>query len=94
LELPFYKCLFSLEPGFLQRMERNFVSASAVAIICGKVSLNLEVIDIDSKYDHNGTLTKDFFTLVEDNLPDIGNKLVISNLKSANKKFGLKSNDF
>lgn len=63
-------------------VERNFVSASAVAIICGKVSGNMEVIDIDCKYDHNGTLTENFFSLLEDNLPAICDKLVIAKTKN------------
>lgn len=59
-------------------VNRNFKDAKAIAIICGKVSESLEVIDIDCKYDKSGTLAKNLFEMFKDSLPDVMNKLVIA----------------
>lgn len=52
--------------------------AKGIAIICGKVSGNLEVIDIDLKYDLSG----DLFQRLKDLAPDIFAKLTIASTVS------------
>lgn len=56
-----------------------------VAIIAGKVSGNIEVIDVDCKYDLTGSLMKDFCALLKEHLPELFSKLVIA--KTVNKGF-------
>ena len=76
-----------------------------IAIVCGAVSGNLEVIDVDTKHDTTGSLWIEFRGLIEDNLPDVYNKLVIAQTRSGgyhiyyrcsviegNKKLAVKSN--
>ena len=46
--------------------ERAFVGAQGIAIIAGKVSGCLEVVDIDTKEDRKGTLAQDFAALVNE----------------------------
>ena len=53
-----------------------------IAIICGAVSGGLEVVDIDTKHDTTGSLWDELKVLIEDNLPDIYNKLVIAQTQS------------
>ena len=58
----------------------NLFSGSNIkglAIICGSISGNLEVIDVDCKYDITGLLFEDLTSTIEDNLPGILSKLVI-----------------
>lgn len=56
--------------------------AEGLAIICGKISKGLEVIDIDLKYDLSGTLWEDLRNLIEDNLPGLSDRLVIAESRS------------
>lgn len=63
--------------GFFSRAE-----VGGLAIICGAISGNLEVIDVDTKYDITGSLWDNLKTLIQDNLPEISNKLVIAQTKS------------
>lgn len=58
------------------------VNIKGLGIICGAVSGNLEVIDVDTKHDTTGTLWVELKTLIEDNLPDVYNSLVIAQTKS------------
>ncbi len=58
---------------------------TGLAIISGKVSGNIEVIDVDCKYDLTGSLMEDFCVLVKEHLPDLFPKLVIA--KTVNKGF-------
>ena len=60
----------------------SFSSVDGLGIVCGAVSGNLEVIDVDLKYDKSGTLGKEFKQLIHDNLPDIFNKIVVSSTKN------------
>lgn len=53
-----------------------------IAIICGAISGGLEVVDIDTKHDTTGSLWDELKVLIEDNLPDIYNKLVIAQTTS------------
>lgn len=56
----------------------NQSAVSGVAIICGKVSGNLEVLDIDCKNDKKGTLWQEFWQAVEDIMPGLMQKTVIT----------------
>jgi replicative DNA helicase len=60
----------------------SLFNSPGLGIICGAVSGNLEVIDVDIKYDTTGSLWEDLRGLIEDNLPDIYNSLVIAQTKS------------
>jgi hypothetical protein len=51
--------------------------AYGIGVVCGKVSGNLEVIDIDNKYDITGKLVTDYFQLISDNNPELFDKLHI-----------------
>ncbi len=58
---------------------------AGVAIIAGKVSGNVEVLDVDCKYDLTGSLMEDFSALVKEHVPELFPKLVIA--KTVNKGF-------
>ena len=60
----------------------NGPNVKGLAIICGAISGNLEVIDVDTKYDTTGTLWGELRVLIEDNLPELYSKLVIAQTKS------------
>ncbi|GAA0561752.1 bifunctional DNA primase/polymerase [Chitinophaga japonensis] len=53
-----------------------------MAIVCGAVSGNLEVIDVDSKYDVTGSLFEDFMQVIIDNDQKLAESLVIVKTKS------------
>lgn len=52
----------------------HYKNGGYVGIICGKVSGNLELIDVDEKNDPNHTITTEFFSLIPEELLD---KLII-----------------
>lgn len=53
----------------LEDVARLFSTAPGIAVIAGKVSKGLEVIDVDTKNDLTGSLGAEFLQLLEDNLP-------------------------
>ena len=57
-------------------------NVKGLAIICGAISGGLEVIDVDTKHDTTGSLWGELSTLIEDNLPELYNRLVIAQTKS------------
>lgn len=63
-----------------QELEAMFADSrvKGIATICGKVSGNLEVIDIDCKYDLTGTLFENFMQLVVDADEELAKKLVVA----------------
>lgn len=61
------------------------IQTEKIGIIAGKVSGNLEVIDIDCKYDLTNSLMEDFCSLVKEHLPEIFPRLVIAS--TINKGF-------
>ena len=65
-------------------VERNFAgkNVQGLGIVCGAVSGNLEVIDVDTKYDLTGTLWEEFKELIEGTLPDVWETLVVAETKS------------
>lgn len=56
---------------------------AGLAIICGKISGNLEAIDVDCKYDLTGTLFDDIMQRIIDELPDLAPRLVIAKTVNA-----------
>jgi replicative DNA helicase len=53
----------------LEEAAQVFSQAQGIAVIAGKVSKGLEVIDIDTKNDLTGSLGQELLQLLEDNLP-------------------------
>lgn len=79
--------LSTWDPYKIKRMTeeeaQRVFNSWGIAIICGAVSGNLEVIDIDCKYDLSGSLWEDYKRLLEDNLsPEVFNSLIIAQTKS------------
>ncbi len=60
----------------------NFTS---IGLVCGFVSGNIEVIDIDCKYDITGNLYRDYCKIIADNDPNLLGKLLIQ--ETANKGY-------
>jgi hypothetical protein len=56
--------------------------AVALAVVCGKASGNLEVIDIDTKYDLTGSLFEDYMQAIRDNKEDLHERLLIIKTRS------------
>ncbi len=56
----------------------NGSKVKGLGVICGAVSDNLEVVDVDCKYDLTGTLWTEFRALIEEHLPEISDKLVVA----------------
>ena len=54
---------------------------AGIATICGEVSGNMEVIDVDCKYDLTGNLFEEFMQAIIDTDAEIAKKLVISKTK-------------
>lgn len=52
-------------------LQFNHPKCTGLAIICGAVSGNLEVIDVDTKYDLTGKLWEDYCELIKDILPKL-----------------------
>ena len=65
-----------------EEIDRLFTGAVGIGIVCGKVSGDLEVIDVDTKHDTTGTLWEEFSSLLEDNLPETYKELIIAQTKS------------
>jgi hypothetical protein len=56
--------------------------AKTISVVCGKSSKNLEVIDIDTKYDLTGNLFKDYLQDITDNDSELANSLLIIRTRS------------
>ncbi len=70
-------------------LEQHFTSARAkgVAVICGQVSGNLEVIDIDTKYDITGELYREYTSAIAEHDTALLDKLLIVQTKSGGYHF-------
>ena len=62
----------------------HYINGGSVGIICGSVSGNLEVIDIDTKNDPTNTIHREFGKLIPEN---IQNKLLVSTTPSGGFHF-------
>lgn len=73
----------------IEELEEQFKSDKAVGLglICGKISGNLEVIDIDTKYDLVGTLYENFCSEIISASQKLFDKLMIVETKSGGKHF-------
>jgi replicative DNA helicase len=60
----------------------NGANVKGLGIICGAISGDLEVIDVDTKYDLTGSLWDELTALLKDHLADVYNRLVIAQTKS------------
>jgi hypothetical protein len=56
--------------------------AKTLSVVCGKASKNLEVIDIDTKYDVTGKLFENYLQDIRDNDADLADSLLIIQTKS------------
>jgi hypothetical protein len=56
--------------------------AKTLSVVCGKSSGNLEVIDIDTKYDLTGNLFNNYLQDITDNDPDLAKNLLIIQTRS------------
>jgi hypothetical protein len=65
----------------------NFANAYGVGIVCGAISGNIEVIDIDTKYDLTGTLFQDYKELIASVSKDLLRKLVVQRTVSGGYHF-------
>jgi replicative DNA helicase len=81
--------LSTWKPYQSQRIKEEEVEAlfsganvKGLAIICGAISGGLEVIDVDTKHDTTGSLWAELKSLIEDNLPELYNRLVIAKTRS------------
>lgn len=67
-----------------KEVESVFTGASikGLGIVCGAISGNLEVIDVDCKNDSTGSLWEELSSVIEGNLPDLYQRLVIAQTKN------------
>lgn len=66
----------------IQQPDNRFNDCYGIGVVCGKVSIGLECIDIDCKYDLTGTMYQDYVSKIDKSLID---KLVIQG--TANKGY-------
>ena len=56
----------------------TLTGARGIAVIAGRVSGNLEVIDVDCKYDLTGNLWRDFYTRIKEHAAELVRRFVIA----------------
>lgn len=59
------------------KREYDFSNAKAVGLVCGRISGNVQAIDLDLKYDLTGKLLEEYVSIIKSIDPDIIPKLVI-----------------
>lgn len=67
--------------------KHNLSTCEGVGLVCGKLSGNLEVIDVDCKYDLTGKLFETFKQKIHKANPNILSKLVVQKTKSGGYHF-------
>lgn len=65
----------------------NNAKAKGLAVICGQVSGNLEVIDIDTKYDLTGELYREYTSAIAEHNTSLLDRLLIVQTKSGGYHF-------
>lgn len=70
----------------------NFKNAEGYGIVCGKVSGNIECIDIDVKYDLTGELFEKYKNIIHENAPELLKKLVVQKTPTGGYHFIYKCN--
>lgn len=71
----------------VSRREYDFTNAEAVGLVCGKISDNVEVIDLDLKYDLTGKLYSDYKKAINEIDPTLLKKLVVQKTVSGGYHF-------
>jgi putative DNA primase/helicase len=66
----------------VQQAAEHFAQGDGVAVICGSVSGGLECIDVDTKYDLDGTLWEQLSHAIQEYDPELWAQLVIQRSKS------------
>jgi hypothetical protein len=56
--------------------------AKGIAVICGAVSKNLEIIDVDCKYDLTGSLFEDLMNAIAEANTELSQKVMVASTKS------------
>lgn len=67
--------------------KHNLINCEAVGLVCGKLSGNLEVIDIDEKYSLDGNLFKNYKRLIAEVNKDLLKKLVVQKTPTGGHHF-------
>jgi hypothetical protein len=67
--------------------KHDLTNSEAIGLVCGKLSGNLEVIDIDLKYDLTGKLFDRYKRLINDANPEVLKKLVVQKTQSGGYHF-------
>ena len=70
-----------------QKPNGQFTNCWGIAILCGKISNNLEIIDIDTKYDLTGTLFENYKQLINAADKELLKKLVVEQSSSGGYHF-------
>lgn len=65
-----------------KEIEENVDDNSEIGIVCGKVSGNLEVIDVDLKYDNTGNLFTELLDIIKNHAPGVLEKLTVQKTKN------------
>lgn len=73
---------FNDAPPTSKEADILFKDAGELGVVCGRVSGNLEVIDVDCKYDLTGRLWVDYWQTIKDNLPEVWKSLVVAETRS------------
>lgn len=69
------------------RVQYNFDNAEAVGLVCGSISGNVEVLDIDLKYDITGSLMHDLCKEIDEICPGLRDKFVVQKTMSGGYHF-------
>lgn len=77
-----------LYPGWQEnRVQYNFDGVEAVGLVCGSISGNVEVLDIDLKYDITGRLMHDLCKDIDEICPGLRDKFVVQKTMSGGYHF-------
>lgn len=73
--------------GYWSKWQKEFrtpqqINSKSLGLICGKISGNMEVIDIDLKYDLTGDLYDRYTNILKDNLSGLYERLLVLKTKS------------
>lgn len=86
--MPVYPDKKPIHAGW-QNTKRNydFSQAKAIGLVCGEISGNLEVLDIDLKYDLTGELYGKLKRAIKESNPDLLSKFVVQETQSKGYHF-------
>jgi len=69
------------------KRDYDFSKAEAIGLVCGSISGNVEVLDIDLKYDNSKTLFKNLKLAIKDANPNLLKKMVVQETQSGGYHF-------